>query len=246
MSDRNTASPDDPAADLAAEFVLGVIEGAERAAAIERMRNDPIFRAEVEAWERRLSPLLDQVAPQPLPGHVKARIWDRIAAAVTPDGNVVALPRARIWNRPGIWRLATAASLAALALTVFLHAPPAPAPARAPTQNTQAIWAQAVLATTLTSPRGEPLYVATLERAGVALVPVNVARYEGRFPELWIIRAGAKPAPVGMIDNTRPVALTLKDARASDVLAISLEPAGGSRTGAPTGPVIAMGALRQL
>jgi anti-sigma-K factor RskA len=241
MSDRNTASPDDPAADLAAEFVLGVIEGADRAAAIERMRNDPIFRAEVEAWERRLSSLLDQVAPQPLPGHVKARIWDRIAAAVTPEGNVVALPRARIWNRPGIWRLATAASLAALALTVFLRAPPAPAPARAPTQI-----AQAVLATTLTSPRGEPLYVATLERAGVALVPVNVARYDGRFPELWIIRAGAKPAPVGMIDNTRPVALTLKDARASDVLAISLEPAGGSRTGAPTGPVIATGALRQL
>ncbi len=243
MSDSGSENLDGDAADLAAEYVLGLIEGPDRAAARERLRADPALRAEVEAWEQRLAPLLDQVAPAPLSENVSARVWERIAAAVSPGANVVGLRRAAIWDRVGVWRLATAASLGALALTFFLRSPPPPAPAPSEPQLASAA---PTLAATLSTPSGRPLFVATFKHAGVAIVPVGSSRSDGRHPELWIIKAGAKPVPVGMIDDARAVSLTLASARASDVFAVSLEPAGGSPTGAPTGPVIASGQLRIL
>ncbi len=42
---------------LAAEYALGTLDGAERAVAERRLDDDPAFRALVEAWELRLSPL---------------------------------------------------------------------------------------------------------------------------------------------------------------------------------------------
>jgi anti-sigma-K factor RskA len=72
-------------------------------------------------------------------------------------------------------------------------------------------------------------------------VPVTAVDGRGRFPELWIIPAGGKPRPVGMISGVR--SLTLAGGEAKATFAVSLEPAGGSPTGAPTGPVIATGVL---
>ncbi len=51
------------------------------------------------------------------------------------------------------------------------------------------------------------------------------------------------------IQNTRPLALSpdlLRLASAGAKLAVSLEPEGGSPTGSPTGPVIAVGALARI
>ena len=234
-------SGDDPRDDVAAEYVLGLLEGAARAEAAERMRRDPAFRAEVEAWEQRLAPLLDQVSPIEAP----AGVWDRITASIQPGANVVALParRERIWRQVGAWRAATAVSAAAAAafLAIIVLRP---SPALAPTTPRQG----AVLAATLSTSAGKPLFVATIDRSGadVAIVPVGTVEGQGRYPELWIIAGVGKPKPVGMIQDRRPRSLALADARPSDVLAVSLEPEGGSPTGAPTGPVIATGALRGL
>jgi anti-sigma-K factor RskA len=240
MSDPIPPAADD-APDPAAEYVLGLLDGPARAAAGERVRADPTFRAEVEAWERRLAPLLDQVAPAEPP----AGVWRRIAAATQPGANVVALPpRPGLWNRTGVWRAATAVSLAAAAACVaivVLRPIPAPAPAiSAP--------AGPMMTATLTTGAGKPLFVAAVEPsgAGVTIVPVADIEGHGRFPELWIIPAGGKPKPVGMIGERRPLSLALAGVRPSDVLAVSLEPRAGSPTGAPTGPVIATGALRDL
>jgi anti-sigma-K factor RskA len=51
-----------------------------------------------------------------------------------------------------------------------------------------------------------------------------------------------------MLANSRPIRLSAPvlaaiDPHARPVLAVSLEPAGGSPTGQPTGPVVAMGPL---
>ena len=56
---------------------------------------------------------------------------------------------------------------------------------------------------------------------------------------------------LGLIDPERPVKVTippnlLPHVSADSVLAVSLEPAGGSPTGQPTGPVIANGKLAAL
>ena len=71
------------------------------------------------------------------------------------------------------------------------------------------------------------------------------------MPELWLIPADGKPRPLGLLSADRSVtiavpadlaALTIRNA----VLAVSLEPPGGSPTGQPTGPVIAQGKLTNL
>jgi anti-sigma-K factor RskA len=69
--------------------------------------------------------------------------------------------------------------------------------------------------------------------------------------ELWLIPPGDKPHSLGLIDRNRPVTIKVPQDLMSQVskeavLAVSLEPPGGSPTGAPTGPVIANGKLAAL
>jgi anti-sigma-K factor RskA len=70
-------------------------------------------------------------------------------------------------------------------------------------------------------------------------------------PELWLIPADGVPRSLGVIGlgGTQRVTLapTLLELVADGaVLAVSLEPVGGSPTGAPTGPVIATGRLTAI
>ena len=73
---------------LAAEYVLGTLDPAERLAVAARLQREPALRAAVETWERRLGPLADLsplVAPPPA---LAAKIEQLIAAAptVAPTG----------------------------------------------------------------------------------------------------------------------------------------------------------------
>ncbi|MGA9561915.1 MAG: hypothetical protein WBR32_12825, partial [Pseudolabrys sp.] len=61
---------------LAAEYALGVLADADRAAIELRAVHEPAFASLVAAWEQRLAPWaaeIDEVAPSP-------QLWDRIAA----------------------------------------------------------------------------------------------------------------------------------------------------------------------
>ena len=63
---------------LAAEYALGVLAGAERAEAAQRVARETSFAALVAQWETRLAPWageIDEVAPPP-------QVWDRIASAL--------------------------------------------------------------------------------------------------------------------------------------------------------------------
>jgi anti-sigma-K factor RskA len=66
----------------------------------------------------------------------------------------------------------------------------------------------------------------------------------GQALELWALPAEGAPRSLGLVaaDRTSQVrrAQLLHDTRA---FAISVEPASGSPTGAPTGPVIALGGV---
>ena len=68
--------------------------------------------------------------------------------------------------------------------------------------------------------------------------------------ELWVIPEGGKPHSLGTMARGRQMHMRLADALAQllqqgATIAISVEPPGGSPTGAPTGPVVASGALGQ-
>jgi anti-sigma-K factor RskA len=66
--------------------------------------------------------------------------------------------------------------------------------------------------------------------------------------ELWVIPADGKPRSLGTMPASKQTHMRLADALAQllqegATIAISVEPRGGSPTGAPTGPVVASGAL---
>ena len=247
MTDETLHILGDDADHMAAEYVLGVLDAQTRTRAEARLRAEPAFRAQVEAWERRLAPLVDEIAPVAAPPGV----WPAIAGRIDPSAktlasNVVAFaPRPRLWDRVGVWRaaaLASAAVAASLAVVVLQPRPPTPTPTEA-----------APLTASLADADGKVLFVATTDRNRRSLVvaPTGVVSGAGRYPELWIIRGTDKPKPLGMLTGGHalsiPVASPLtSDKAAPPVLAVSLEPAGGSRTGLPTGPVIAHGVLTPL
>jgi anti-sigma-K factor RskA len=63
-----------------------------------------------------------------------------------------------------------------------------------------------------------------------------------------VIPAGGKPRSLGTMPDRKQMHMKLADTLATllqqgATIAISVEPRGGSPTGAPTGPVVASGAL---
>ncbi len=72
----------------------------------------------------------------------------------------------------------------------------------------------------------------------------------GHSHELWVIPSGGKPRSLGTMPGTKRMHMRLAQSLADllkegATVAISLEPQGGSPTGAPTGPVVAAGQLTQ-
>jgi anti-sigma factor ChrR (cupin superfamily) len=64
--------------DLAGDFVLGALEADELVAVERRMRDEPDFRRAVDAWSRRLAPLLEQVSPKTPPVSAWSAIERRV------------------------------------------------------------------------------------------------------------------------------------------------------------------------
>lgn len=219
MTDRTPLTPDDDA--LAAEYVLGVLDAAERAGVELRLRRDADFAAAVVAWEDRLSPLnigFPEVAPPDLLPAIEARLFPRETRA------------RRRWFAP----LAGALTAAALAVAVLAVLPP-PLPV-APALTAQLAAEGQALAFTARIDRGD----GTLTLTRTAGLPAP----EGQDLQLWVIGADGVPASLGLIreaESTRPA----EGVAAGMVLAVSLEPAGGSPTGLPTGPVLVTGVVTE-
>jgi anti-sigma-K factor RskA len=101
---------------------------------------------------------------------------------------------------------------------------------------------------------GQTGFVAAVSSSGgnLTIVPASLLNpQEQKAFELWLIPAGEKPHSLGLIDPDKPVTIKvpqdlLSRLNAEAVLAVSLEPPGGSPTGQPTGPVIANGKLAAL
>ncbi|MBB3473729.1 anti-sigma factor domain-containing protein [Sphingomonas sp. BK345] len=232
-------TPDDQA--LAAELALGVLDGAELAAARARLAADRAFAAEVARWEEWLAPLALAFPETSPPAGLEARVL----AAIDVPG---AAPRAG-WRRRGSLALAGLAA-AVLALVVGpLRAPPPP-PVPAPTRPAAApLLAALVVPAGAEAPGRAPLAAAVDRTSGeVRIAAATVPR--GRSAELWAIAEGGAPVALGLLDGGRPTRLVVAQAqrvllRAGTTLAVSIEPPGGSPGAAPTGPVVAAGALSE-
>ncbi len=201
---------------LAAEYVLGVLALVDRVAVEARLKTDQALSASVAAWEMRLHPLLDAVTP------------------VDPSPNLLTRIEARLFPKAarkpwfaGFWALG-GASLAAVLVAVFLfNATPTP-----------------TFTATLAANESDVSYLVQVSDAGIQLTLSGPAPTEAQSHELWLIVGDAAPVSLGLIGaNPLPLPATLAPGM---ILAVSLEPAGGSTTGAPTGPVVALGPLQSI
>jgi anti-sigma-K factor RskA len=209
---------------LAAEYVLGTLEGEEAREAARLLESDAAFAASVRQWEARLAPLAAGVAPVAPP----AELWARIAASTgVAAGEVVPLAfrrRLRVWQGGAGLALAVAASLAAF--VVLRPAPPARVAVLAPISG------------------GVPVLLATEQAGGVLVIQPSgaIAVPSDRDLELWALAKGeTRPRSLGVLpaSGRRLVAALAPDTQ----LLVSLEPRGGSPTGQPTGPVVYGGTI---
>lgn len=242
-----SAEPDDIGPDdlAAAELALGLLDGEARTAALARVAADPAFALAVAWWEARFAALFADGADVAVPPAVLRRIEASLDGMGRDDGRRA--PAANDNPGVGLWRgTAIAAGLAAcllLVVTVMLALRPAPEPVRVPVP----VAAQAPLLAALapSEGKGAPIAAAYDRETGVVRIGGAVAVPAGRSAELWAIRGSAAPRALGVMAAGRVVVPAgLRAEMAADtVLAISIEPAGGSPTGLPTGPVVAAGKL---
>jgi anti-sigma-K factor RskA len=205
---------------LAREYVVGTLRGRARARFVRLHAGSLAVRRAVAGWEQMLAPLAASVRPVEPP----RAAWSQIETAIG---------RRRSTFGIGAWQ-ALAAGLAAIAIVIaglYLSRPPE----------------SASYVAVISDAESGPIWLlqgfeesAELRVATVMDRPVPT----GRDYQLWMLPGGgASPVSLGLISGVGDTLLPLSQA-ALDVLAqtmtlaISLEPAGGSPTGQPTGPVI--------
>lgn len=230
------SGPADPFEDdsdlLAGEYVLGMLPP-EQARALEALAlQDQTIADSIALWQDRLAPLALAVEPRSPP----PVLWRRLALATGIDSVIARRARRgenRAWRSPGLWRATTVLSLAlAASLAFLLLTRPQPV-------------GQPLLAAL--APAGAPaaVFLVRVDADGRATVIAagNPALPAGRALELWALRAGATaPQSLGLIPVAGQRQLILPD-HAGTQLLVSQEPAGGSPTGQPTGPVVYQGTL---
>jgi len=232
---------------LAAEYVIGLLGPEETALVEARLRRDRAFATLVAAWSDRLAPAALALPEQEPP----AALWRRIDAAISP---AAPLPRPAppvtprqprpVPSRAGgaaRWKVASAAGFAlAAALAVYIAATPHPEPPREAGRYVAYLQTGADTAGWLVS-------VDTVRRK-VELRPLSALPppAPGRSYELWMVSGSDRPRSLGVIDASGAALPLAGHPGDSATLAVSVEPAGGSPTGAPTGPVIYQGNLLPL
>lgn len=206
---------------LAGEYVLGTLAGDDRVQFEARLTLDAAAARAVAAWALRLQPMADAVTPEIPP----AALWQKIVSEV----GLPQKPSRRAWIALAA---AAAAVVAALFITNLLRQPTVIGIAQLVRQD-----------------GGTAFTVSVLEDREQLLVQAGaVDQLQNQSYELWAVPASGTPVSLGLINASGETESDVpRDKRglleSGVTLAVSLEPEGGSPSGAPTGPVLFTGAL---
>ncbi len=229
----------------AAEYVLGTLPADERARFAVRIERDPELREAVRRWQARFSALDEAATPEAPP----SGLWRRIeAAASVPAAASAGLGQerasssnvVRLRRRVAVWRGATfvagalAAGLAAIVVLDRLSLP---------SHETGGRYVAVV-----DSGGHEPALIAEVDTTTGAITvrSVTAETPAGRSLELWHVPEGQAPRSLGVLAagaNAQTIEKALAAGPVNGIIAVSVEPQGGSPTGAPTGPVVYTGKL---
>lgn len=211
---------------LAGEYVLGTLASEQHAEVTARLPTDASLRAAVDAWETRLLDLTALAAPQP----PSARLWGRIQRSL--DELAAPAPRHRPgwWQRLGLWQGLSAAGLAASLLLAFTVLTAAPA-------TTQYV-------VVLVAPDSQaPGWVAQAsDSRSIELLPLGRdAVPDGMALQFWTKgEQWGAPVSLGLVKPGAAKRVPLDSLpllEANQLFELTLEKAGGSPTGLPTGPI---------
>ena len=236
--------PDDLAAQ-AGEYVLGLMSDAEREAFETRMASDPAIRGLVAAERERFLEL-DVTATGAQPG---GGLWQRIEQGITnARSNVIDLeastrarlqranPVERASSRRSFWQGFATASILGLVLSGLAYMREAPQQPR--------------LIVVLLNDQAQPVsIVEALSGQRIRVIPLGTINVPAnRTLQVWTLPNPATgPVSMGLLDSVRSTLLegpALPAPQPDQLYEITLEPAGGSPTGRPTGPIVGKGYAR--
>ncbi len=216
---------------LCGEYLLGTLRGGARRRFEQVLRQDPLVAQRLAHWQRSFALRYRahmNVAP-------KSQAWRRLERELQLDRY-----RTPWWLRATFWRGWAAAATAALVLAVAIQ------------WRDRRVEAPQFLAIAQLASKDQPPSVSAALSADGRMLELRAARPIEAGPqqsyELWVIPAeGGAPlslAVLGRLDATFVVPENHRARlRKGATLAVSVEPAGGSPTGGPTGPVILIGAI---
>ena len=177
---------------LAAEYALGTLPAAERASVALRARSEPLLAAAIEAWERRLAPLAETIAPREAPAAVwngiEAQIDAQCARAATSSASSAACAA----GRPR--RFAASAIAASLLAFVGVR------------EFAQPVADKTLVAVLQKDPQSPAFLVSVdLERRQMTIRAVAAKPEPGKSYELWLVHDQLKtPRSLGLI-GAQPV-----------------------------------------
>ncbi len=249
----NEFKPDDL---LAAEYVLGTLRGGARRRLEQRIANDPALARQVADWQQAFAQLDLNDEPVQPPPHVWQAISERISkdangqrtsnkdasnqnldidisGSVTPSGVDMAR-RIRVWQ----W---TSAALAACLVAALFW------PGAADHRDAPA-FVQPIAVLSPKTPDSAAHLIAGYDARDRALVftPLNMTATDAQHSlQLWRIGTDKKPVSLGLLNPGESTRIDLEELSTlyGTTLAVSLEPAGGSPTGQPTGEVLYAGVV---
>ena len=235
MTDTSNMTPDMPQGPggedrdaRIAEYVLGTLAGDERAAFEAELARDETLRRAVAVWSERLQPLADSVASVAPPLALRDRVLAGIGGEARED-RPFSVVRWLAWT---FGASALAAAVAVAAVLLFTPQPPelgGYAMLRVPSDDMSVVVFQ------IDKERSQVVMLAQTPNAGA-----------GKDYELWVLPPGKNPVSLGVLKADQRIERPIDAMRAALIrpgttLAVSLEPAGGSPSGSPTGPVLYTG-----
>lgn len=225
---KDDEAPEDDA--LAAELVLGLLDGEEKAVALRKQLSDPKFAHSVDAWNQRIDPLFQEFQEVEPAGSV----WDGIESRLdngSSSGTVIQMKR---WRMGAIVSGALAACLA-LALIV------GPTPSVSPSETPSVAVAQ------LTGDiEGLVLAVSYNPATAEMRIDVNGMPETDTAPEIWIVGQDGVFRSLGQIGrNGISEMIVPSDHRelinSTATLQLTMEPPSDTPHAKPTGEPVASG-----
>ena len=222
---------------LAAEYVLGTLSSRVRSRMQTLISREPELAKRVNYWQSQINQLSEAARPVPVPPWV----WRRIEQELNPPR----AEKAGWWQNLVLWRWTTGLATAMAVLLVVLPSAKSPPDSfRTPGGVVMVLTDEESKTAWLVSRVSfdEPI------KAHAVTVPVMTVE---QAYELWLLPPDGVPLSLGLLNDSGDTLLQ-PDSQLSDLLkpgfgmAVSIEPPGGSPTGAPTGPVVYTGSILSL